>query len=71
MITIQSIEPQYNTDPANKRTVTSYTVKFSYQKKIAIHQITMNLKGEITFACENPVIDLNEITNKIVNYLQP
>ena len=68
---IQSIEPQYTIDPANRPTITSYTVKFRYQKKVAMHQITLNLDGSLIFACENLVIDLDEIMNKIIHNLQP
>ena len=70
MVTILSISPHYNTGTKNTRTITAYTVNFSYQKKIAIQEITIGLDGSLTFACEDPVINLNEITNKIINYLQ-
>lgn len=69
MVTILSIQPHYSINEKGRK-IESFTVEFTVKKVIVATQSDVRLDGSLRFPVESPVINLEEISNKIINYLK-
>ena len=69
MITITNIRPRYEITKDNERIILQLDVEFTYRKKIARTQTSVELSGCLTFPHNEVTIDLNNINQKIAEII--